>query len=368
MPKIICPERGNKPRLRRLELVASFPEQVTGIAVSKADRIFVNFPFWSDHHTNSVLEIKPGQKPEPYPNAVWNDPTAALTDPGHRFVCVQSVHVDSNDKLWILDPAAPQMGHVVVGGAKLVEVNLTSNTVEHIYLFDAVAAPPKSYLNDVRVDTARQYAYISDSGLGAILVLDLRSGKTRRVLNQVPETLGKPGILLKVDGRDLRLSNGDPFTINCDGIALSLHGDTLYFEAPTNGKLYSIATESLRKEGLDDAALRKQVKFLLDVGPTDGFSTGPDGALYVTSVEDHSIKRVDITETPPFTIVADDPRLVWPDSMAWSQDGWLYVTASQIPRMPRFNGGEDQAQLPYQAFRCQPLARSQPNPVTPNTP
>jgi sugar lactone lactonase YvrE len=262
-----------------------------------------------------------------------------------------------------LDPAAPQMGAVVQGGAKLVEVNLASTTVDRVYSFNGIAVPPKSYLNDVRVDTIRHIAYISDSELGAILMLDLQSGKTRWVLNQVPETLGKPGILLKVEGNDLHLANGDAFTINCDGIALDPKGDTLYFEAPTNGKLYSIATVDLRDESLNDKALSKRVKFEADIGPTDGFATGPDGALYVTSVEDHSVKRVDTRETPIFTVVANDPRLVWPDSLAWSQNGWLYVTASQILRMPRFNEGQDLAQLPYHLFRCQPFSQRESNPT-----
>ena len=40
-----------------LEEVASFPnQQVTGIAVSKEGRVFVNFPDWSDDHTISVAE------------------------------------------------------------------------------------------------------------------------------------------------------------------------------------------------------------------------------------------------------------------------------------------------------------------------
>jgi hypothetical protein len=52
----------------KLEIVASFPDQqVTGVAVSKHGRIFVNFPNWSDDHTVSVAEIVDG-KIVPFPN------------------------------------------------------------------------------------------------------------------------------------------------------------------------------------------------------------------------------------------------------------------------------------------------------------
>ena len=60
-----------------LELVASLPEhQVTGVALSKTGRIFVNFPDWSDHHSFSVAEIVNG-KPQPFPNEKWNETTGA---------------------------------------------------------------------------------------------------------------------------------------------------------------------------------------------------------------------------------------------------------------------------------------------------
>ena len=351
-----------------VQVVASFTERPTGVAVSKSGRVFVCFPNWSATHTNSVVELKPGKEPVPYPNAVWNLQGSPSIDPAHRFVCVQSVYADADDKLWVLDPAAPNLGAIVPGGAKLLEIDLKSNTVQRVYAFDPAAAPDRSYLNDVRVDTVRRFAYISDSGLGAILVVDLRTGNTRRVLNQVPETLGTHGIVITVDGNELQQSSGLAFTINCDGIALDPMSNTLYFEAPTNGNLYAIATADLRDASLDDAALAKRIKFVANIGPADGFSTGPDGNLYVTDVEGHAIRRVNIGETPLLTVVVNDPGLIWPDSMAWSSDGALYITASQIGRMARFNGGQDLAALPYHLFRSQPLAPVQPDLVTPPPP
>jgi hypothetical protein len=89
-----------------LQEVASFAnQQVTGVGVSqKSGRIFVNFPLWSDDHLLSVAEIIDGQ-PRPFPNEEWNKPG----DPSSHFVCVQSVVVDDEDNLWVLDPAAPKM-------------------------------------------------------------------------------------------------------------------------------------------------------------------------------------------------------------------------------------------------------------------
>ena len=167
-----------------LETVANFPQmQVTGIAVSRRGRIFVNFPDWSADHTISVAEIVNG-KPQPYPNPEWNQ----TGSPNDHFVCVQSVYVDESDSLWVLDPAAPKMKAIVKGGPKLVKIDLVKNEVVQTIRFGPETAPEKSYLNDIRVDVKTGTAYITDSGLGAIVVVDLQSGKARRLLAGNPVT------------------------------------------------------------------------------------------------------------------------------------------------------------------------------------
>ena len=160
----------------QLQEVASFPnQQLTGVGVSqKSSRIFVNFPYWSDDHSMSVAEIVNGQ-PRAFPDEEWNKPGP----PGSHFICVQSVVVDDEDNLWILDPAAPKMQEIVKGGPKLVKVDLTANKVVQTIPFGEDVAPAKSYLNDVRIDTANQKGFVTESGKGAIIVVDLFSGKAR---------------------------------------------------------------------------------------------------------------------------------------------------------------------------------------------
>jgi sugar lactone lactonase YvrE len=155
-----------------LQEVASFPDQqVTGVGVStKSGRVFVNFPYWSDQHSISVAEIVSGQ-PKPFPNDEWNKPGL----PASHFVCVQSVVVDDQDNLWVLDPAAPKMQEIVKGGRKLVKIDLQANQVAQTIPFGEDIAPDKSYLNDVRIDTRSDTAFITDSGKGAIIVVNLKT-------------------------------------------------------------------------------------------------------------------------------------------------------------------------------------------------
>ena len=58
-------------------------------------------------------------------------------------------------------------------------------------------------------------------------------------------------------------------------------------------------------------------------------------------------------------MLARDPRMSWPDGMAFGPDGLLYVTISQVGRMPLFNDGQDRGQPPYVVLRLKPLAPSE---------
>ena len=232
-----------------LEAVASFPkQQVTGVAVSKEGRIFVNFPFWSDDHTISVAEVMKDGSLKPFPDESWQSKDG---HPSRRWVCVQSVYVDDSNTLWILDPAAPKMEAVVKGGAKLVKVDLATNEVVQNIPFPDASLPEKSYLNDVRVDTKKEFAYLTESGVGALFTVDLKNGKVRRLLAEHPAAKAEPEVELIVDGIKLvDPKTGQTPQIHADGIALEKDGEHMYFHALTGRTLYRIKTEYLRDEKL----------------------------------------------------------------------------------------------------------------------
>lgn len=329
-----------------LETFATFPEkQVTGVAASKSGRVFVNFPDWSDGHTLSVAELVDGE-PKPFPNEEWNKAGA----PGTHFVCVQSVYVDESDSLWILDPAAPKMKEIVKGGPKLVKVDLVKNEVVQTIPFGEDVAPKKSYLNDVRVDTKTQTAYLTDSGLGAIVVVDLRTGKARRLLEGDRSTQAEKDFKLQVEGHGLLGENGQPPRIHSDGIAFDpLHG-YLYYHALTGQTLYRIKTDDLKNTRLTSSQLSAKVETVAETPAPDGMIMGPDGKLYLTDVEHGAVQVLDLKDNKLATVVADG-RLSWPDSLAWAPDGGLYVTTSQIQKMPRFNGGKDMRTIHYHVYK-----------------
>ena len=130
----------------------------TGIAVSPSGRVFVCYPRWSPDVAVSVAEVFGDGAALPYPDEDTNGWKAG-NDPDSAFVCVQSVHVDDRDRLWILDAGSPMLRGVVPGGAKLIRIDLETNEIARTYMFDNTAAPEAAYLNDVRVDTGSGTAF-----------------------------------------------------------------------------------------------------------------------------------------------------------------------------------------------------------------
>jgi len=308
----------SQPILRE---VARSERQWTGVTVSEGARLFVNFPRWSPGVDLSVAEVSLSGEIKPFPDAEWNRWSPELP-PAEHFICVQSVFVDDDNDLWILDPANPEMKGVVPGGAKLLRVNLKTNKVVQRILFDESVAPRDSYLNDIRVDAKRRMAYLTDSGLGALVVVNLKEGSAWRVLEDHPSTKAE-SITVSVEGREFK----NP--VHADGIALTPKGDELYYQALTGRTLYRIPTKWLKDPLIGDERIGAAVERVAEVGPSDGLIMDGDGRLFLTSLEKNAISVLD--PKGKLSVLVQNDDLKWPDSLALApEEGLLFITTSQI--------------------------------------
>ncbi len=338
----------------KLEVVATFDGPMpTGVTVSRSGRVFVNFPRWGDPVEFTVAELK-GGKPVAYPDAAFNRLDKGR--PADYLVSVQSVVVDPDDRLWLLDTGSLEFGPTLPGGPKLVGIDLKTNKVFKTIAFPEDVALKTTYLNDVRFDLRRGkagVAYITDSSLNGpngLIVVDLDSGKSRRRLHDHPSTKADKDFMPIVEGRPLmnRPPGGkpSPLTIGADGIAISHDGKHLYYCPLASRRLYRVPTDALLGEGAAEDA----VESLGDRGfASDGLESDDKGRLYLTDYEDNAILRRG-TDGSYETLVYD-PRVLWPDTLSLAADGHLYFTANQLHRQKQFHGGKDLRRKPYVLFR-----------------
>lgn len=340
-----CHKDDTNPALTNLSVpltpVATSAVLWTGVAVPKDGRVFATFPRMDTDTIPYSLAVVSGAQATPWPNADWNtwDPTLP---PQNHFVSVQGLYLDSNNFLWVLDSASPQMRGVVSGGAKLLKFDPVTGQLAQRVDFDNTVVHPGSYLNDVRVDAARNFAYITESGQGAIIVVNLSTGRSRRLLGQDPSTKSE-NLVLTVEGRVWRNQTGQLPSVNVDGLALTPARDYLYYHATTARTLYRIGTQYLQDEALTPSQLASHVENLGETVPTDGMVFDPQGNLYLTNITQDAVTR--LTPAGQTQVVAQDSQLKWPDSYTIGSDGALYVTTSQlfIPRQQRTE--------PYRLFK-----------------
>ncbi|QXE10317.1 MULTISPECIES: L-dopachrome tautomerase-related protein [Pseudomonas] len=341
----------------KLEQVHAFYDAMpTGVTVSETGRIFVNFPRWGDDVPFTVGELRDG-KVVAYPDAAFNRENPR--DPSDGLISVQSVVADGQGRVWLLDTAAPGFSDPKPRGAKLVAVDLASNRVVKRLVFPDNVMLPSTYVNDMRFDFrtgAQGTVYLTDSSLrgpGAIIVMDIASGRAMRRLSGAPSTSVDSAFVPVVEGLPVTVEAADgkrkPLAVASDGIALSADGKTLYFTPLSSRHLYSVATALLRDASVSEAQLAAAVQDLGEKGASDGMEADAAGALYAGDYEHNSIRK----RLPDghWQTLVHDPRLLWPDTLSIGPDGYLYFTANQLHRQAAFRGGQDQRQKPYSLMR-----------------
>jgi sugar lactone lactonase YvrE len=327
------------------EIVAEISDlMLTGVTVSDDERVFVSFPRWGDDVPYTVAEIIDG-KAVAYPNAevnLWN-----LGDSSDLLISVQSVIVDAKGSLWLLDTGAPEFSAFVANGPKLVEVDLTTNEIIRTIRLDPAAVTATTYLNDVRFDFTRGeagYAYVTDSQpVGALIIIDLATGESWAKLRGHHTTKAEDGFRAIVQG-----VVREGYRVGADGIAISADGSRLFYCPLSSRRLYSVSTAALLDRSLSDDAVAETVLDHGDKGASDGLETDTDGAVYSTAYEHSAVMKR--TADGTWSTIFHGAQILWPDTLSLASNGYLYLSANQLPRTPLFNGTDDRIP-PYLVVR-----------------
>lgn len=342
----------------RYEVVHRFSGPMpTGITVSRSGRKFVCFPRWGDPVQATVAEIRGGSI-VPYPNRAMQ-PRSGMSKSKDRFVSVQSVVVDPQDRLWAVDTGSVKLGPVPPDAAKLVRIDLGTNKVRQVIRFPRSVVLKSSYINDVRFDLRRGkagYAFLTDSsgaGPNAIIVVDLASGESWRRLNDHASVKADPDFVPTVEGVPLkrrpRPGVEKRMTMGSDGIAISPDGRRLFYCPLISRKLYSVSVDALVDRNKTEEQVAATVQDLGEKGAADGLESDAAGNFYTTDYENACVKGG--RPGSALRTLIQLPSQFWPDTLSVAQDGYIYLLANQLQRQKDYHFGDDLRIKPYLLVR-----------------
>lgn len=327
----------------RLEQVATSPRVWNGITVSHDNRLFASLT-QSEGAGLQLAEVINNQL-KAFPDDSWNQWNA--NDPEHHFYHVNALRIGPDGDLWVMDSGNKGIGtgdQAVAGGAKLVHISLATGKVVNSYVFKAPTLQPTSYLDDVRFNG--DFAYITDPGAVGLVVLNLKSGKSWRVLDNHPLSIDHQPIY--ADGKKLILRDGREKRVGLDQLEVSPDGKWLYYQA-IPGPLARIETRYLNDSALSAAEVAKHAEKVRETWSTGGTAIDAEGNIYASDINTRSIKR--IAPDGKVTTVVQDPRLIWIDAM-WVSDGALWMPSGQINRTPATTGGKPSTvEYPVKLYR-----------------
>ncbi|WAJ28230.1 L-dopachrome tautomerase-related protein [Antarcticirhabdus aurantiaca] len=329
-----------------LEIVARSPVLTNGAAALGDGTIILNAPRMPGHgRTPSLLRVGVDGSVAPFPGNAWNAWTPG-GDGRDALVCVNACRVAGDDSLWLIDQGTNGDGEPPAGAQKIVRFAPDGGEPIEVLRFDAGLLPPGARMNDLRLHG--DVVYVTDSGLGGILVHDRSSGRTVRRLSGHPllkETAGRPQ--KGFGGRLLVDEAGETSAVHSDLIEVSPDGAWLYFAAPS-GPMRRIATSALNDPGLTDADLADRIETAFEMPTVHGTAMDDLGNVYLADIERRRV--VVRSSSGREAVLVADERLVSPDAMFITSDRRLLIPAPQLELLAPMNGGKDATTPPFETF------------------
>lgn len=324
---IFAPSVANaaSPSVPGLEVAYSLERATQGISISGNGRKFLSQRY-STTAAPQIVELLDDNSTVLYPNAEWNSYNSSnpKSNPLTTFVNVDGARLGPDGRYWVVDGGATGIN----GSAKLVGVNLTTNSVDKIYYLDDTKASDRG-LDDIRFSASGEIGYLSDIA-GALVVLNLTSGHNVRVLTNSTTAEALFPIMYNgtlVPGSD---GPGSVSTAGLDQIEVSPDGTYLYYQ-PCNGGMHRIKTsyvDAVLTNTTMAATLGDYAEPFALTPSTGGTTIDADGNIYASDTNMLAIWK--ITPAGYCSILFHSDKLLWTDLMWITADKKLWLPASQM--------------------------------------
>ncbi len=323
----------------QLEVAVTSPEPIGNVAVDARGRIFYTIHPES-RPSGAKLYVFENGRSLPFPDT---NTQKAL------FVTPLGLVVDSIGMIWVIDP-----GNHAMKGARLISLDANGHVARVLHL-DSDIAPRGSFLQDLQIDRDRQHIYIADASFWrrhpALIVIDLATGKGRRVLEDDPSVFPQRW-LIRTPQMPMRFFGLVTLNIGVDGITLSRDGTWLYYGAMVHDSLYRVPVSALLHGS--EQQIRAAVQRVGTKPLSDGLTTDPAGNVLITDVEHGAVLRM--MSNGSLQTLVRTPKIRWSDALSLGPDHALYIADSAIPDHLLRTKSHIRAAAPYFIYRL----RTQP--------
>lgn len=249
---------------------------------------------------------------------------------------VQSMEIDRKGIMWVLD--GTRINDFTKCPTKLMLLDLKNKgKIVHTFVFpNEISSNEGGFLNDIVLDESDGgFAYITETSNqdpGLIVYSRLLNKAWKLRDKTMHAELDAAGFV--VDG----LKNNNLVPI--DGIALEpipkRHdgGRLVYYTPLTGYNLYAINNIILKNEQICKSGVwRRYIKLIgKKDGPSDGLAMDNNGNLYYGLLDKYAIANWNVYRQFNTSKIIDknDKTLIWPDSFAFDNDGFIYVLSNGI--------------------------------------
>ncbi|KXV57772.1 bleomycin resistance protein [Acetobacter senegalensis] len=326
-------------------VIASSPRYLcNAIAATRNGTVFLGSPRWETmDDTPSVFRVSSNGTLKPFPGGTWNQWKHGA-DPANAFLMVNGLHIFSDDTLWVVDQGIdPITKTTVAGGQKLVQFDPQSGKVLQILRWGEDILPPGATMNDLRI--AGDLMFITDSGLGGIIVHNMSSGTTVRLLSEHPllrATYTKP--MVGRDGHILRDKDGKRPLVHSDMLEITADRKWFYFSTPI-GPLRRLPTSALLDSSLTDSQRAEKIETVMDMPTMMGTAIDTLDNFYFADAERGQIMV--LTPEKEKLVLFEDARLVDGDALFITANRQMLVPIPQTERLPANNAGVNALKPPF---------------------